>query len=168
MKGKDKKGAEVEGESQIISFTLKSRPDRAATPIVIADQSATEDSDQDKSAAEHIPVIPIGAVTLINVVFFAAAAAMLKRRKKKGSKNVQRYLPHKQLTDAIESLEERVSASNMEIDEAILRSLLGADDSSGALSDYAPEANGGDEEALSAAADQGEVKQAEGEAEGEA
>lgn len=168
MKGKDKKGVEVEGESQIVSFTLKSRPDRAATPIVLVDQAAAGDGDQDKSPVEHVPVIPIGAVTLINVVFFTAASALLKRRKKKGSRNVQRYLPHKQLTDAIESLEERVSASNVEIDESIFKSFMGSDDLEGAALDYAPERNTVSEDAVSAAVDESETPQVDSSAEGEA
>jgi biopolymer transport protein ExbD len=93
---------------------------------VLAETPAPEEHED--SVGEQIPIIPLAAISLINLVLFVSASSMLKRRKKANPKNLQRYLPHKQLIDAIGLLEERVSTTGVDLDDSTFRSLLGAED----------------------------------------
>ena len=68
-----------------------------------------------------MPVVPITVVSFCNIAMLWVASSLLRKRKKRGTSAAQKYLPHKQLIEAIASLEERVSATSVGLDDAIFK-----------------------------------------------
>jgi hypothetical protein len=74
---------------------------------------------------------------------------LLSRKSSKSSVTAQKYLPHKQLLDAIAELEERVAANTLELGDPLLQTLeeqnVTARDSSDASTKQAEQASEGGE-----------------------
>jgi hypothetical protein len=121
LRGETKKGEEVEAESlpMNISFRFRRAKGRAtATPLPRHDDTREEG----KKAENQIPVIPLAVVT-ISTLAIAAFLIVLTKRSKDQKATRQKYVPQKQLIDALASLEERVSTNSVELTNPIFEML---------------------------------------------
>jgi uncharacterized protein (TIGR03503 family) len=123
LKGEVKKGEEVYAESAPISFQFKSR---VARPVVKESESHHTEKHEAapvKQNGMRLPLLPIAITTVLNGVVLAGLLSMLRGKQKQSRPTEQKYLPHKQLLDAIANLEEKVSASSIELDDPIFATL---------------------------------------------
>jgi len=125
LKADAKKGEVVEAESPALVFTLTAKAPRpAAKPVV---KQELEEKQAQGSVVEELPLIPIGVVSIFNLVALILAFVFVRSKKKKSSSGAQKYIPHKQLLDAVATLEERVAATSIETDDPIFEKLESED-----------------------------------------
>lgn len=115
LKGLTKKGEEVEVSSMPVRFSFRRQIEQEPTPEVIVERPKEEK----REGPSKLPIIPVGAVLALGSVAAAALVARTKKQAKKSAPTVQKYVPHKQLIEAISSLEEKVSSSSVEINDPI-------------------------------------------------
>jgi uncharacterized protein (TIGR03503 family) len=123
LKGQVRKGEEVYAESLPITFQLKSREERPATKETVRHHEDKHDATPVKSSGAGLPLLPIAVTTVLNGLALAGLFFVFRGSKKKSAPSAQKYLPHKQLLDALAVLEERVSASSLELDDPIFKTL---------------------------------------------
>ena len=126
LKGVTKKGEEVEASSVPLRFSFRRDVEQEPTPEVIVDKPKEEK----REGPAKLPIVPVGVVLALGFVAAAALVARTKKQAKKSAPTVQKYVPHKQLIDAISSLEEKVSSSSVEINDPIF-GLLDKQDGAG-------------------------------------
>lgn len=122
LKGETKKGQEVEGESEQIRFVYSprvARRDVLATPSPAVNEK--EHGHERKGEEEKFPAISLGLITGINIIVFTSLYIVARRQKRNGGALPPRYFPHKQLLDAIALLEERTSATRIELTDPIFK-----------------------------------------------
>jgi hypothetical protein len=115
LRAESKKQQEIEAESPVVRFELKSTALRkeVSQPVVVK-ENLPEPKQQNES-----PLIPIILITLANIVAGAVGIALTKRKKLPTTQGA-RYNPPKQVLDAIESLEERLKSSEIKIGDVAL------------------------------------------------
>ncbi len=115
IRGTTKKGEEVSATSLPVRLVFKRQTEQEPTPEPVVEKPKEEH----KEAPAELPLIPLA---LVITVGSAAAAALISRTKKQAKKSaatVQKYVPHKQLIDAISALEEKISTTTVEINDPI-------------------------------------------------
>ncbi len=124
IRGDVKKGEAVEAESPTITFSLKSKVQRAL-PKEVDKHHGEEPHDKEapKPLTSKLPLVPIVIISVFNVAAFVTAFSMLRKKRKKTDVASQKYVPQKQLLEAIATLEERVSTSAIELDDPIFLTL---------------------------------------------
>lgn len=124
LRGESKKEQEVEGESESFHFVYS--PRKIKEEIIPTPEATTAERglDQEKHAGEEkFPIVPLGVISAVNMMALTCVFVFLRRRKKKSAPLPPRYLPHKQLIDAISSLEERTSSTKVELTDPIFTRL---------------------------------------------
>jgi uncharacterized protein (TIGR03503 family) len=121
MRGDARKGESIEAESPVVTFTLTSKVQRPVAKH--SEKHHAEAKHEEEEPAPTLPVIPIGIISLFNVLALGLAYTFLKQRKGKSAAAGQKYIPHRQLLDAIATLEERVSTTAIEMDDPIFGTL---------------------------------------------
>ena len=119
LRGVTKKGEEVEASStpMRVVFTRQSPEEPTPEPVVEAPK------EENTEASPTIPVIPISMVVGVGSLVAVALLSRTKRQAKKSPSSVQKYVPHKQLIDAISALDEKISTSSVEINDPIFNLL---------------------------------------------
>lgn len=115
IRGTTKKGEEVSAASMPVQFVFTRQTEQEPTPEPVVEKPKEEK----KELPPELPFVPIGVVVVIGS---AVAAALVSRTKKKAMKSaatMQKYVPHKQLIDAISALEEKISTTSVEINDPI-------------------------------------------------
>lgn len=123
LRAEVRKGENLTAESPVVSFALTSRVTRV--PVVEESKKAAEekkDEEKPKSKGVNFPILPLVLVSLCNAGGLLGAFYLLGRGSKKVAIVAQKYIPHKQLLDALVGLEERVAASTIELGDPILQS----------------------------------------------
>jgi hypothetical protein len=123
MKAEVRKGEQISAESPAVSFSLVSTVTRV--PVVEHQHSTAEEkdeSDKPKDSSPNLPIVPLAVVSLSNAIALVLGLYLLGRKASKSATVAQKYLPHKQLLDAIAGLEERATASVIELGDPILQS----------------------------------------------
>jgi len=115
LKAFTKKGEEVEASSMPIRFTFRREAEQEPTPEVVIERPKDEKHD----APTKFPIVPVAVVLAIGSAAAMALMARTKKQAKKSAPTVQKYVPHKQLIDAISSLEEKASSSSVEMNDPI-------------------------------------------------
>ncbi len=123
LKAEQRKGEAVSAESPVVAFSLTSRVTRAPAPEHSTHEEEKHGEDKPKGNSSNLPVVPLVVVSLCNIAALIFGLYILGRKSSKSSANAQKYLPHKQLLDAIADLEERVTASTLELGDPLLQSL---------------------------------------------
>lgn len=148
LKAEIRKGEQVSAESPVVLFSLTSRVTRVPVP----EQQKREveekhESEKPKTSSSNLPVVPLVVVSLCNGAALFFALYFLARRSSKSAVTAQKYLPHKQLLDAVAGLEERVAANTIELGDPILQSFQEgvSRDSSDAQREPAEQMHGSDE-----------------------
>jgi hypothetical protein len=115
LRGLTKKGEEVEASSTPlrISFSRQSKEEPTPEPVVV------EPKEEKSEIKPIIPVVPLGIVVGLGALVAFALISRTKKQVQKSGPTVQKYVPHKQLIDAISALEEKVSTSSVEINDPI-------------------------------------------------
>ncbi len=117
LKGVSKKGQEIEAESPVIKFELKSTVKRAdPTPVVVQKEAPVQPKHEEK-----FPVLPIAVGSLASIIAMIVGVILTKKPKSTAGASV-RYNPPKQMLDAIASLEERLVSSEIKIGDVELES----------------------------------------------
>jgi len=115
LKGISKKGQEIEAESPLVRFELKSTVKRAdPTPTVVVKETPVDPKQEEK-----FPVLPIVVGSLASIVAMVVGVLLTKRSKSSAGASV-RYNPPKQMLDAIASLEEKLVSSDIKIGDVKL------------------------------------------------
>jgi Mg-chelatase subunit ChlD len=120
VQGIDKKGERVEAESQIVTLNF-SAGERRAVVTPASDPHEHEGLKDDKPASEGIkmPVLALGIISVFNALVFLVVQRIVKS--KRSSEGLgQRYLPPVQMLEAIESLENRASATSIAAEDPLL------------------------------------------------
>jgi hypothetical protein len=147
-----RKGEAVSAESPVVAFSLTSR---ATRPPVSQHgkhehgKHEDEGEEKPKGSSSNLPIVPLVVVSLCNGAALVLGLYLLSRKSSKSSVTAQKYLPHKQLLDAIAELEERVAANTLELGDPLLQTLeeqnVTARDSSDASTKQAEQASEGGE-----------------------
>lgn len=119
LRGVTKKGEEVEAYSTPLRVVFARQSAEEPTPEPVVEEPTEEKSEE----SPEIPMIPIGMVVGLGSLVAAALISRTKRQTKKSASSVQKYVPHKQLIDAISALEEKISTSSVEINDPIFNLL---------------------------------------------
>jgi hypothetical protein len=118
--GRDKKGELIEAESSSVQFVFAAgvRKDSGTLP---KDHGGSEDIDQDRSTGYRVsfPIVPLGIISVINLVVFLVAQRFFKRNQGAKSEVGQRYLPPAELIKALEVLEGRAASTEVVSDDPI-------------------------------------------------
>lgn len=122
LKGIDKKGAQVEAESAVVDFAFTPRPAHVASkaPSKHADPGAHADQESTSEGYRAL-VIPLVAVTVMNLIGFLTAQRMFSKRRKSAPVAGQRYLPPAQMLEALEALEGRASSTTVPANDPIFK-----------------------------------------------
>lgn len=123
LKGEVKKGEDVYAESAPISFRFKAREARPVTKEAESHDTDKHEAAPVKPNGMRLPLLPIAITTVLNGVVLAGLFSMFRGKQKQARSTEQKYLPHKQLLDAIANLEEKVSANSIELDDPIFATL---------------------------------------------
>lgn len=108
LKAETKKRGEVEATSKKVIFERGSEVHKSDTAVRVVLQ------DEEKKEPEKLPVIPIGIVTGINVVVLFVGMKLTNPNRAKGLSAGSKWMPSRQVLDAITVLEEKAGA--VEID----------------------------------------------------
>ena len=115
-----KKGEELEAQSKEIAFLFSpSKRSVVKAAPTKHHEEANPESHEERHSNAGIPWIPISLVVLPGCVAAGSLISLTKKSKERGSSTVQKYVPHKQLIDAIASMEERMSLSKVELTDPI-------------------------------------------------
>jgi hypothetical protein len=118
LHGETKKGEQIEAESIAVRFSFRPRKNYEK-PTLTPSPTQGERKDEAKKTGSDLPVAPLAFVTLANLMAAGAMFAFTKRPKEKGATARQKYLPQKQLIDALAALEDRVSTNKVELNNPI-------------------------------------------------
>lgn len=125
LRAESKKQQEIEAESPVIRFELKSTaPRKEATRPVVQREVPMEPKREGET-----PLIPIIIISLANIVA-GIVGFSLTRKKKAQAVQGSRYNPPKQVVEAIEGLEARFTSSEIKIGDVALEPLTGAPETS--------------------------------------
>jgi hypothetical protein len=110
-----KKGEVVEAASTPIHFvfTRQSQNEPTPEPIVV------EPKESKAETPPAIPLVPLGVVLGLGSLVALALISRTKKQTKTNASSVQKYVPQKQLIEAISALEEKVSTTSVEINDPI-------------------------------------------------
>lgn len=110
-----KKGEEVEAASTPVRvvFTRQSKEEPTPETMVV------EPKEEKTAASPAIPLLPIGMVLGVGLLVALALISRTKKQAKTNASSVQKYVPQKQLIEAISALEEKVSTTSVEINDPI-------------------------------------------------
>lgn len=152
LTGVSKKGQEIEAESKPVRFDLKATVKRVeATPTVAHKEAPAETKKEDR-----LPIVPIVLASVASLIAMVVGLLMTKQTKGK-TPVAQRYNPPKQMLDAIASLEEKLTPSDIKIGDVKLE---GVDDGDAAKKAdvaaseaTAPESSSGDQQPQSESPD---------------
>ena len=119
LKGTTKNRQEVEAETDEISFkrTTVRRYGEAPVNVVVREV-------QPASKEPEFPIIPIGIITVANLLIGIITYRILKKRSAVRLNAAAKYIPQKSLVDAIVDLEGRVSKSEVGIDDPIFEPVV--------------------------------------------
>ena len=119
LKGTTKNRQEVEEETDEISFkrTTVRRYGEAPVNVVVREV-------QPASKEPEFPIIPIGIITVANLLIGIITYRILKKRSALRLNAAAKYIPQKSLVDAIVDLEGRVSKSEVGIDDPIFEPVV--------------------------------------------
>lgn len=103
LKGETKKLQEVEAESKPVRFERISVKDKEATPTP---EPVKEPVPEQKNS--KLPILQIVLITVANLVAVGVGFVMTKRARTGAAANPSKYIPPKQVLEAIAGLEEKV------------------------------------------------------------
>lgn len=118
LHGRTKKEQEVEAVSPSVDFIFSPR-EVTPEPTGAQHEAAHNEVEEEKPEDRSLPVFPIAATVVIGVGVLGVLYFLSKPAKTRGGSALQKYLPHKQLIDAIATLEERTSATKVELNDPI-------------------------------------------------
>lgn len=122
LTGISKKGQDIEAESKPLRFELKATVKRAeATPTAPHKEALTEAK---KGEGDKLPILPIALASMVSLIAMVVGLFMTKQSKSK-TPAAPRYNPPKQMLEAIASLEEKLTPSDIKIGDVELE---GADE----------------------------------------
>jgi hypothetical protein len=119
LRGFTKKGEEVEAVSRPIRVMFARQSKEESTP----EPSVAEPKEQKKESSPAIPVVPLGIVLGLGSLAAVVLMSRTKKQAKSNASSVQKYVPHKQLIEAISALEEKISTTSVEINDPIFSML---------------------------------------------
>ena len=114
LKATTKNRQEVEAETDEISFKRTTVRRYGEAPVNVVVRGA-----QPVSKEPEFPIIPIGIITVANLLLGIITYRILKKRPTVRLNAAPKYIPQKSLVDAIVDLEGRVSKSEVGIDDPI-------------------------------------------------
>ncbi|NDD92786.1 hypothetical protein EBZ37_11945, partial [bacterium] len=122
LRAETKKGEEVEAESREVSFRFspKQKFEEKAAPTPMHKEVVSEPQ-VERHSKVAIPWVLISLVVVPGCIAAGGLFSVTSRSKDRSSVAVQKYVPHKQLLDAIASMEERVSLNNVELTDPIFQ-----------------------------------------------
>ncbi len=105
LEARDKSGKRIEARSNEIHFTLNKL---AAQPTVSHDKEQVPDEDDHISARESLKeiLLPVALVTGANIVVVVVFVVFVSKKSKKKKGDIKRYIPNKQLIDAVATIQE--------------------------------------------------------------
>jgi hypothetical protein len=122
LRGETKKGEEVEAESLPINISF--HPRKTRTKVAATATPRSDEHKEDIATAEpQVPVTSLIVVTLSSLAAAGVLVALTKRPKGKSSAARQKYVPQKQLIDALAALEERVSTNTVDLTNPIFEAI---------------------------------------------
>jgi len=119
LRGFTKKGEQVDAASTPIRVVFARQSKEEPTP----EQIVVEPKEEKKEASPSIPILPLGVVIALGSLAAVALVSRTKKQAKSNASSVQKYVPHKQLIDAISALEEKISSTSVEINDPIFSML---------------------------------------------
>jgi Mg-chelatase subunit ChlD len=119
LRGLTKKGEGIEAASRSIRVMFARQSKEEPTPEHIV----VEPKEEKKAASPVIPIVPIGIVIGLGSLAAVALMSRTKKQAKSSASSVGKYVPHKQLIDAISTLEEKISTTSVEINDPIFSML---------------------------------------------
>ncbi len=138
LHGETKRGEEVEAESLPLQFLYRPRTVHDKPTAIPAPGDGEPKEDARKSGTQ-LPIIPLVVVTVGAAVIAGAFVMLTKRAKDKATVARQKYVPQKQLLDALSALEERVSTNKVELSNPIFETIENERDSGSDRGAAAPE-----------------------------
>jgi uncharacterized protein (TIGR03503 family) len=134
LRAEIKKGELISAESPVVTFSLTSTAPRTHSPETHQPHEEKETPKEEvKPIALGLPIVPLGLVSACNAALLACAIFLLGKRSRRSKVVAQKYLPHKQLLDAIAGLEERAAATSMDFADPLLQFFEGEGASGGAV-----------------------------------
>jgi hypothetical protein len=128
LHGETKKGEEVEAESLPVQFAYRPRAVQDKPTAVPAPGDGDHKEDTRKTGTQ-LPIVPLALVTFGAAIIAGVLVVLTKRTKEKGVVARQKYVPQKQLLDALSSLEDRVSTNKVELSNPIFETIENERDS---------------------------------------
>jgi von Willebrand factor type A domain len=116
LTGVSKKGQEIEAQSKPVRFEFKATAKRPeATPTAVHKEAHADEAKKE----EGFPILPIALASVASLIAMVVGLLMTKQSKGKVQAS-QRYNPPKQMLDAIASLEEKLTPSDIKIGDVKL------------------------------------------------
>lgn len=128
LHGETKKGEEIEAESLPVQFAYRPRAVQDKPTAVPAPGDGDHKEDTRKTGTQ-LPIVPLALVTVGAAIIAGVLVVLTKRTKEKGVVARQKYVPQKQLLDALSSLEDRVSTNKVELSNPIFETIENERDS---------------------------------------
>ncbi len=133
LKAETKKRQEVEAESKKIIFEralLKNEPEVPVSVVI-------RDKEEEAPKPEGFPIIPMGIVTAINALIAFLGIAVVKKMAPREISSVARYVPPRELTEAIAALKEVAGRTEVDFNDPFFESIQQEEE---AIEGAAPEA----------------------------
>lgn len=119
LEANDKKGEAIHAKSNSITFTMEEVLEKVH--VNATDKHAQAEK---KPASVHLRdvLIPTGMLTLLNLLIAFGAMTFIKKKTRKKQGGVQRYIPAKQLIDAVATMEEIAAQRDVDFNHPVFTS----------------------------------------------
>ena len=121
LEAKDKKGKAIYAKSNSITFTLEDIVEQPHT-----DSAHKHVEPETKTATLRIRDVlaPIGILTILNLLMVVGAVAFIKKKTRKKKEGLQRYIPTKQLIDAVATMEQIAAQKEVDFTQPVFSSVI--------------------------------------------